>query len=953
MPLSRRFLVSLFIMLLFTYPFVFSSAIKNSSGVSLPENDLLTDHTLPTYFLSGWQSWRNLRGIYGSGKEDIRKALEDYMLPMSIRSFSVDYDELLTNRTDVHDFLDLADEYGLYVWISLPAWGYVWASGSDITQAHPETATIDQYGNVELDLRPAIDFFDILYPYYRDRLKTALDLYGTHPSLIGIGTNPYTDYPFYSARTKTPHTYDGRAYGYNPTSFERFTQTKYFWRDVNPDGTHKSDGTVCKIWEMFVAKTANYTAAEMYEEWDNYHGADIAAQEPLHGLNAYYNVENAKLIKALYDYVVSYTGKTWLLKHPWYRGIVNVPAEAGLYEVPSYTFIDDTYTVEWFMQNEGIMWFNLAHPGDTPFRLPTEEELKDFYLRGLPILAHSQFHEVDWRSPEITQDGLHTQYARTFGSILNKMKYVGGWFGHEKQAVKTLFIGASGWAPQFFTPIAHVKQALWEDPNLTRFGDFSQFNVIVWSGSQPSVNQVTDDAVNRIKNFVNAGGGIVFISSGGTANWVQEMLSGATTIMDSNGVYYPEHPILKPYGDAVYPTYDGTIQENLYGSGRVIWIDLGYPGFPYIGGGAVTNWHGSPHDSILVLISNALLYAGGQESQIPAWWHTTYGVQQWNPLLYYSICGKPNTPKLLWLTNRDSSPSPFEIHLNASFFGIDPQGWMAIDVLNWQVVAKGTGTDVCINTTIPAESWKPIYIVNTTSGLQPLYSNTQVAEWSTQSSSAAYTVLGPYNQTSWLLTNCAQKPSYVMTNDTGLLPEFSSIQNLNEPTTVNGWYYDSANKVLFAKFKTRSAVRIEVAQPASNSHTLASLPLPIVSASGELNHTVVIASSTPHGPCGGAHTMDVMGATLIATKLGLHANGGTPSSAMDDQIATYDYQTGIITLLDTTNNLVTVGGPGVNMVTKYYNDLRDQAGNHVLPAYFEKNSTGADYIYVNATGNAY
>jgi len=361
----------------------------------------------------------------------------------------------------------------------------------------------------------------------------------------------------------------------------------------------------------------------------------------------------------------------------------------------------------------------------------------------------------------------------------------------------------------------------------------------------------------------------------------------------------------------------------------------------------------APKDSYLVLLNNAIFYAAKKENLIPAWWYqSTYKDRHpWHSELRYSVNGKPGGPILLWLSNNNQTTT-FEMHLNASFYGIDPNGWLAIDVQRWKVVAKGMGQDIAINVTVPAESWMPIYIMNSTSNLKAEYSNLPLKAEETSRNSANYTVQGFQNQTGWLVISATRPPVNVVANTTGVLSQAETLSSLNSSATSQGWYYDPTWKLLLVRFKTASTVQIQVTQNPS-AYALADIPHPMVSQDNRLNHTIVIASSTPHGPCGGAHTMDVMGATLIATKLGLYANGGTPSSAMDDQIATYDPQTGTITLLDTTHNLITVGGPGVNMVTKYYNDQRDQTGNHVLPAYFDRNSTGADYIYVNATGNAY
>ncbi len=134
---------------------------------------------------------------------------------------------------------------------------------------------------------------------------------------------------------------------------------------------------------------------------------------------------------------------------------------------------------------------------------------------------------------------------------------------------------------------------------------------------------------------------------------------------------------------------------------------------------------------------------------------------------------------------------------------------------------------------------------------------------------------------------------------------------------------------------------------------LEALPAPFVSSGGLLNCTVVVASSSGHGPCGGAHTMDVMGAILIGTQLGLDAAVGVPSSALDDHISSYDYGTSQVTISSVGKNLIVVGGPGVNQVGWHYNNLRNSSGDRVLPVYFDKYANGTDYVYVVSSGRSY
>lgn len=98
--------------------------------------------------------------------------------------------------------------------------------------------------------------------------------------------------------------------------------------------------------------------------------------------------------------------------------------------------------------------------------------------------------------------------------------------------------------------------------------------------------------------------------------------------------------------------------------------------------------------------------------------------------------------------------------------------------------------------------------------------------------------------------------------------------------------------------------------------------------------------------------MDVMGAILVGTKLGLSADTGTPRSTMDDYISSYNSDTAQLTMVDNSSNLIVVGGPGVNQITWYYNGLTNESGR-VLPVYFDKDENGTDYIQVAPSGNSY
>jgi hypothetical protein len=143
--------------------------------------------------------------------------------------------------------------------------------------------------------------------------------------------------------------------------------------------------------------------------------------------------------------------------------------------------------------------------------------------------------------------------------------------------------------------------------------------------------------------------------------------------------------------------------------------------------------------------------------------------------------------------------------------------------------------------------------------------------------------------------------------------------------------------------------------PGTEIFTFRDFSHPFVASGGLLNCSAIVASSSPggHGPCGAAHTMDVMGGVMVAAQFGEDATGGSLGSTLDDYISTYDLGTGHMTFSPLTTNLLVVGGPGVNQVTWYYNNLRNGSGDRVMPAYFDKFPNGTDYIYVPSSGHEY
>jgi len=158
---------------------------------------------------------------------------------------------------------------------------------------------------------------------------------------------------------------------------------------------------------------------------------------------------------------------------------------------------------------------------------------------------------------------------------------------------------------------------------------------------------------------------------------------------------------------------------------------------------------------------------------------------------------------------------------------------------------------------------------------------------------------------------------------------------------------------LFAAAASQTTLTVLSDDPEAELYTFKELSHPFVSSGGLLNSTAIVASSVGHGPCGGCHTMDVMGGIMVGAQFGIDATGGSLDATLDDYVSYYNMTTAQLTFSPMTRNLLVVGGPGVNQVTWYYNNLRNGSGFRVLPVYFDKFPNGTDYLYVSATDHYY
>ncbi|MGH9917987.1 MAG: hypothetical protein ACRD6W_03810, partial [Nitrososphaerales archaeon] len=320
-----------------------------------------------------------------------------------------------------------------------------------------------------------------------------------------------------------------------------------------------------------------------------------------------------------------------------------------------------------------------------------------------------------------------------------------------------------------------------------------------------------------------------------TPYWLRYAVSNLTGQAD------PAYVLLKDSNN------NPVITTHNYGAGIGVSIEMPYARLEFSGNSPSFDGvqNGSPRDSFVSLLINAIFYAAHKGNMLPILWETSYSQQQsWSPYLQFSVDGSPGSPVLVWASNNGTSPSPFDIHLNATFYGINTAGWVAINMLNMSVVASGTGSDINIQATVPPKEWLPIYILSDASNLQPIYSTAAITSTSIGASSATYTLNGPQNTSSWIVSNSAEPVTNVASSLTGSLTQEGSLSSLDDTqigstcTSVTpfggnagacasftnavqqGWFYDQSDQLLYVHFEGGSAVRLSVAQTASSTTSI-------------------------------------------------------------------------------------------------------------------------------------
>ncbi len=181
-------------------------------------------------------------------------------------------------------------------------------------------------------------------------------------------------------------------------------------------------------------------------------------------------------------------------------------------------------------------------------------------------------------------------------------------------------------------------------------------------------------------------------------------------------------------------------------------------------------------------------------------------------------------------------------------------------------------------------------------------------------------------------------------------PKDGYADGIDDNGRVVGGTYDKTNGLII------SAARYAIAQTETEKLTgdLSVFPTPFIQQGIANNTVLVIGQSEPHGPVGAAQTGDTLGGIFIAERLGRESTGDPFEVATDESLVTYDFESGNISLLNTTSNLIVVGNPNINVLSYYYNNLKNRFGEPLIPVIYRVDSAGTQgYLYVSSSGSTY
>lgn len=555
-------------------------------------------------------------------------------------------------------------------------------------------------------------------------------------------------------------------------------------------------------------KTYRFTAQELVEDIERYHIHEVS-EEPIRGLNIYLNVQMSGLQKTLIQWFESYTQREWLLLtyiHP--RLIQEVQGQKEL----AYVFKLNNISAmdEIIKEFSGIMVFPEIDVSEE-----NSTTLERYYKTMLPIYPQklTLFSLKDIR----TLGRAVEANASRFWNILRLMTYAGEYYGRNKGTIRVLLIGdgeAVALARCLLTTFNVTLARIDRNHNLSRFHGFDSFDVIVLTFDGYSKIELTQNACERLRNFVWSGGGLVVmfrwneciddimgfrildekIPAGSIyeADLKNPILS-PSTVINRYTCNWSGNKIVQISQNATFIVRDTNgqpwISSNPYGFGRGV-----------LCGAPSSDFRMLEYD-YLKLLTNVVFYAAKREYALPVLWYGDLMGGGSLEDLEYSITGKPGGPLLLWI-NVDNLERKFEMSLNASFFNIDPKGWIVLDAISWSPIGRGNGSEIRIEFETHSRIWSPAYIVNDTKEATILYSNSKVVSQKVYPNQALYELNALAWQDVLLIIKSATMPRDVFLNGF-YIKRAETLSSITVDLNDSIYFYDQETGLLYIKIKSQ------------------------------------------------------------------------------------------------------------------------------------------------------
>lgn len=552
-----------------------------------------------------------------------------------------------------------------------------------------------------------------------------------------------------------------------------------------------------------------FTAQELIADIKTYHIHDVY-DEPIHGLNAYLNVQISNLQKRLVQWFKSYTGG-----RSWFSLYFNHPSI--LEEIQGWRELFSVIKVN-----------NISKVCEIVTEFPKamiipELNIAQGKLSSIEVHYGTIFSKYPWPFMLFNLDDillLEKMMKTNIASLWNTMKlmrYVGEPYGRSEDTVRVLLIGNEDTQvlAHYLLSIVNVTLARVDiDNNLSRFSNLKTYEVVILALDKYSAEQLTRDAQQRLKDFVEKGGGLVVmfdwpewvnevvgfnamsekISSGQISyvNYKHPILTSCTSI-DWYNVYWNAYKIIQMSENATFIVRDSNgqpwISSNPYGLGLGI-----------LCGASSDNINELKYD-YLTILTNAIFYAAKKGNILPAVWYGDHSKEKsLSDGTAYTISGKPGGPILLWFTGNNNEKL-FEINLNANFFKIDTNGWVVLDATSWLPITMGNGTEIYIKIHTNPLTWLPIYIFNYTKDFNVLYSNLLVEAQKIYPNQALYEICPTLGQDVWLIVQSTVIPKEIKA-DTNPIRSVGEFSNLYKPS-VDLYFYDKENRLTYIRFKAK------------------------------------------------------------------------------------------------------------------------------------------------------